>query len=81
MRRKVKPKDARTAKCKGCGANIIWGKDGLNRAIPLDPTPPIYRMSDIRDGQLYVERDEYALVSHFATCPQADLFSGKNKNG
>lgn len=55
--------------CKGCGAQILWVKSG-DKSIPLDLKPPCYD----RDGQ----RVE-AFVSHFATCPQANRFSGSSK--
>lgn len=70
--------------CKGCGKEIVWGMGPSGRAIPLDPSAPIYIVRRVVTGFTAdkIERGgpgpQY-LVSHFSTCPQANQFSGKNK--
>ncbi len=66
--------------CKGCGRTIVWGVDGKGTRIPLDPRAPVYRMTGEFAGDMaHVNRDTMALVTHFATCPQADRFSKKGQ--
>ena len=65
--------------CHGCNKEIVWAqtKDGVR--IPLDPRAPVYRLlGDSRDPAPVI-RDKTAMVSHFATCPNANEFSGKKK--
>lgn len=47
--------------------------------VPLDPSAPVYEVVD-EDGLKTAVRTSTAMVSHFATCPKANLFSGKNKD-
>lgn len=67
--------------CQGCGRKIAWGITEDNKRIPLDPTPPVYRIvpdmfiTDMRVQR--VERNE-AMVNHFATCREANRFSASN---
>ena len=72
--------------CKGCGREIVWAEDEKGQSIPLDPRPPIY----VTDGNTCARaahrkeknaRGFYYAVSHFATCPKASEFSGRNKKG
>lgn len=70
--------------CKGCGKQIVWGSylDGENREkrVPLDPAPPVYRVvRHDAGGDALIRRDPDAMVSHFATCPKADQFSGRGR--
>jgi hypothetical protein len=68
------------SKCRGCGKKIVWGMDEGGKRIPLDPTPPVYAEIDRdADDNLIVKRDRNAMVSHFATCPQANRFSWSKK--
>ena len=69
----------REAKCKGCGATIIWGLSEDGKKIPLDPKPAVYRITNPEAWTTLVERDKLAMVSHFITCPKRDQFSGKGK--
>lgn len=73
------------ATCRGCGKQIVWGifQDGPKaKRIPLDPRPPCYRALDpISDGAVRIEREREVYVTHFATCPKANDFSGKNREG
>lgn len=67
--------------CRGCGKKIIWGTTMEGKKIPLDPTPPTYAAAEGEeihsDGQ-FIGRSK-AMVSHFATCPNANDFSGSKK--
>lgn len=66
--------------CRGCGAEIVWGVTPNGKRIPLDPRPPVYYTGTLRgDGGVNCERDREAMVSHFATCPQANRFSGSRR--
>lgn len=70
------------SKCKGCGKEIIWGTTIDGKKIPLDPRPPVYaydadneecvRLGHAPDGS-------GPMVSHFATCPKANDFSGSKR--
>jgi len=69
----------RTALCSGCNKPIVWGKTADDKRIPLDPTPPVYRIVNEVNGTVNIERDKNVMVSHFATCPRSDDFSGRGK--
>lgn len=80
----------KTGTCRGCGRAIVWAWDESGKAIPLDPRPPVYRVSEHpersapactrlispfeADGAL-----QGFMVSHFATCPKANDFSGSRR--
>jgi hypothetical protein len=69
--------------CKGqnCKRPVLWGKTPEGKKIPLDPRTPVYRVRNPRadvDGCVHIERDETAMVTHFATCPDVGQF-GKGK--
>ena len=72
-------------KCKGCGAEIIWAKNENDKLIPLDAKAPVYVLTMREDttmtGTARCQRAEKgrAFVSHFATCPKANEFSGGKK--
>lgn len=66
--------------CRGCGREIVWGVTSDGKRIPLDPRPPVYRTGTLLpEGGVRCERDREALCSHFATCPNADQFSGSRR--
>lgn len=68
--------------CKGCGKPMLWAKNENGKMIPLDPKAPVWAMTGEaeNDGALpLVERAPNAFVTHFATCPQANRFSGASK--
>ena len=73
-----------TSKCKGCGKTIVWGETPDGKKIPLDPSAPVYALTGAFSGSTQMRvvtrlsRDE-AMVSHFKTCPKAEMFSGRNK--
>jgi hypothetical protein len=71
--------------CRGCGKPIVWAKnlraDGSLQNIPLDPRAPVYSVQVIGENEVrctLVPRDNF-MVSHFATCPNANDFSRGRK--
>lgn len=70
-------------KCKRCGRSIVFAETGTGAQIPLDARVTIYIVQPSGDGlkaKRAVDRDDAVLlVSHFATCPFAAEFSGKNR--
>lgn len=80
MAEKSRPTDPdATPKCRGCGKPIFWGVTDEGKRIPLDPTPAVYRVVQRQNTHGMVERDKNAMVTHFATCPQAGRFSKGKK--
>jgi hypothetical protein len=70
----------KTSPCKGCGKPIVWGETVEGKKIPLDPKPPCYAVSvNVPNGRVWARREEEVMVSHFATCPKANDFSGSRK--
>ncbi len=74
-------------KCKRCGKAIVWARTQHGKAVPLDPKALVFSVASER-GQLIAvsltghvgPTGDQMMVSHFATCPFADEFSGKNRN-
>jgi len=64
------------AKCKGCGAEIIWIQTELKKAAPVDAKESTFYIVDT----LNVGRIRKGHEPHFATCPKADKFR-KPKRG
>lgn len=68
-----------TVPCKGCGRSIFWALNPISgKRVPLDPKPPVYRIQ-MDTGQVFAHQDKQAFVSHFATCPNANDFSGSGR--
>lgn len=67
-----------TSTCRGCGKVIVWGVTPDGKRIPLDPKPPVYRTEE-RGAEVIAARDREAMVSHFATCPEANRFSASGR--
>jgi len=68
--------------CRGCGKSIDWGVTPEGKKIPLDPSAPVYvitERSSRPDGSWGVQRTQDAMVSHFITCPDANRFSGSKR--
>ena len=78
------------AKCKSCGADIIWIKTKNGRSTPCDAKPIPFRESfsggmklvtkagDVVPGNYDGTSDDFAYISHFATCPNADQHRRKH---
>ena len=67
------------ARCRSCGAPIIWGKTTAGKPIPLDePEARLVRVRIDGDGATRLQLGSDTVVttqtyvSHFATCPNAD---------
>lgn len=72
----------KTAKCKGCGADLIWSISPAGKRIPMDARPTVYRLTEQADGTVVAEKlsDQATLaVSHFATCSKVDQFGGGSR--
>ena len=79
-------KEIRMSSCKGCGQEIIFGKNYKNgKMVPLQVCKHVYRElggdSALVDDSLIVDhiKDEVIYVSHYLFCSRAELFSGLNK--
>lgn len=75
------------AKCKSCGADIVWVLTPNNKKIPCDNQKIYYKANihrgrltlvlpngKIARGDLDLESDKFGYISHFATCPSANLY-------
>ncbi|MBQ1805791.1 MAG: hypothetical protein II010_07785 [Oscillospiraceae bacterium] len=77
------------AKCKGCGAEIIWIKTPSGSRHPCDPEQVTYWARPRATGRVVTPNGEVitcdfegdlhkatgmGYVSHFSTCPAADRF-------
>jgi len=73
------------AKCKSCGASIIWSKTVKGKAVPLDvePTKRYVLCSDPFAAPGEESRVELRTCyrSHFVTCPHADKHRKGKKDG
>lgn len=71
--------------CRGasCKRDVVWAEvekpDGTVAHVPLDPRAPVYMPVEGEDGRVTAKRVEGAMVSHFATCADANRFSGGGK--
>lgn len=66
-----------TAKCRGCGAEIIWAVTADGHWMPLDAKFEgrfVLERSKRDDGTALIAVSRATYVAHFATCPQADEF-------
>lgn len=64
------------AKCRGCGAEIIWAFTADGHRMPLDAKFEGRFVLDRhkRDDGTLLASARATYLSHFATCPQADKF-------
>jgi hypothetical protein len=62
-----------SARCRSCGAPIIWAKTARGSPIPLDASPgPQPNLAPNADGAMVVVPPGSGQhTSHFATCPNA----------
>lgn len=77
------------AKCKACGARIVWINTSAGKMMPCDAKPIPYvedpagsLMIVTKDGRVVRAKadaisDEFGYISHFATCPAANDFRRK----
>jgi hypothetical protein len=73
----------KTTLCRGCGKPIVFvvvqKEDGEEGRAILDFRAPVYEVVTDGDDRTIVRRSKTAAVSHFATCPKANEFSGSKK--
>ena len=65
-----------TAKCRSCGAEIIWAQTEFGKLMPMDAEPTILPGAFTLESQDGTSTKRARLVgryyiSHFATCPNA----------
>ena len=60
------------AKCKGCGAEIVWIKTANGKMMPLDSKEKMYYCAINGEWRIYRGRE-----AHWSTCPNADRFKKK----
>ena len=67
-----------TAKCKSCGAEIVWARTASGKRTPLDAKPvrvatlveePETGNEIVEDGLYVIEEGVTGFVSHWGTCP------------
>lgn len=81
------------AKCKSCGADILWIPTPNGKAMPCDNQKIYFKKNfhggsmtlvlpngKVTKGDLDFESDEYGYISHFATCPSANLHRKAKEN-
>ena len=80
------------ARCKACGAEILWIKMASGKSMPCDAQKITYTDAwkegsltlitpegKIAKGEFDPGAEKYGYTSHFATCPAANAFrKGKN---
>ncbi len=82
------------AKCKGCGAPIIWIKTLAGKSTPCDPDLVMYWEKPKAKGKVVTPNGEVlscefdgelekatglGYVSHWSTCPMAGTFKRRNR--
>lgn len=71
------PRDALgEGRCRSCGRRILWAKTTGGKYMPLDPSPSSKGNVTLDHGVARVDTNARGdrWVSHFATCPQQQLF-------
>ena len=64
----------KTVPCKGCGKPITFVKTDTGKTVPLDTRAPVYRLAETMDGEPLAIRFKAGMVTHFATCKDANKF-------
>lgn len=65
--------------CRGCGKPVVFAKDTDGKWQVLDAHAPIWIQIKSKDSTPRVMREPKAMVSHFATCANANDFSASRK--
>ncbi len=62
-----------TARCKSCGAPIVWAKTTSNKAAPfeLDPNGAWHIVNGVASSAVGFDIAATTYTNHFATCEQA----------
>ena len=84
----------RTTQCRGCGADIAFIKTVAGKTMPVNPEEVAYEQKAGGSLKIVTPNGEVlsaerpadpkkatgiGYISHFATCPAADRFSGRKK--
>jgi hypothetical protein len=66
-----------TAKCRSCGAYIVWLKTraGINMPVDADSVDDV----EIEAGEMPLFDAKQGHISHFATCPAAAIYRKRDK--
>ncbi len=64
------------ARCKSCGAEIIWATTSNGKKVPLDVKAEKRYVLYGRSGETAKLVNTY--VTHFVTCPDAKVFRKKD---
>lgn len=66
--------------CRACGRQPQFVKGENGKIIPLDRVSPVFEVIKDLAGQEVAKRvGSTIMVTHFATCPAANDFSGSKK--
>lgn len=75
-----------SAKCAGCGREIVWAVTPDGKRIPLDPRPAVYRTEIVAGVQVCKRANgkdvpvaPTYLVGHHAVCPNVGDFNVKKR--
>ncbi len=68
--------------CRSCGREIVWARTQHGKSVPLDPKALVFSVVKENNGELIAVKPtpgvagEVFMVSHFATCQDANKWSG-----
>lgn len=66
--------------CRSCGREVVWKTTQHGKKVPLDPKALVFSVvGDIAVKPTPGVTGETFMVSHFATCPDANQWSGKGR--
>jgi hypothetical protein len=68
-----------TRACRACGKALYFVPNEHGKTVPLDAKALTYRIDLDANGELIAIRSIRSFVTHFATCPAADQFSGSKR--
>lgn len=73
------PNEIERRACLKCGAPLAFVVGPNGKKIPLDQRAQVYRIITDLTGAPVCEQVPDAFVTHFASCPKANDFSGSKK--
>lgn len=70
--------------CRSCGRQIVWAETSHGKKVPLDPKALVFSVMNDKGKLIAVKPSggpigEQFMVSHFATCPDANKWSGQHR--
>ena len=70
--------------CRSCNREIVWAETSHGKKVPLDPKALVFSVMSQGDKLIAVKPTggpigERFMVSHFATCPDANQWSGQKR--